>query len=354
MTITRSGMTSKEIEELINQRVAKELATYEGNCAANLVVKSQSKNRDDNGNRNKGGNGNGNPNRNDNGAMPVILPEEEDQVEKFIGGLPDNIQRNVIVAEPTRLQDTVCIANNLMDQKLKGYAMKNVENKRRAMHCEMWEVQQGRTFDQGLTIETKLETRVGLGKQEERAYVKGGGYANPDSNVHMVELGSFDVIVGMDWLANHHAVVVCDEKIVRIPYGYKVLIVQGDRSGKGKKSKLSIISCTKTQKYIKKEDLPRLPPTRQVEFQIDLVPSAAPVARATYRLAPSELQELSTQLQELSDKGFIRAISSPCGAPVLFIKKKDGSFWMCINYRKLNKLTVKNHNPLSRIEHLFD
>ncbi|GKD39111.1 putative reverse transcriptase domain-containing protein [Tanacetum coccineum] len=149
-----------------------------------------------------------------------------------------------------------------------------------------------------------------------------------------VELGSFDVIIGMDWLANHHAVIACDEKIVRIPNKDEVLIVQGDRDGKGEKSKFSIISCTKTQKYIKKgcliflaqvtkketedkseeklledmptvqdflevfpEDLPGLPPTRQVEFQIDLVPDAAPVARAPYRLAPSELQELYTQLQ---------------------------------------------------------
>ncbi|GJW12023.1 putative reverse transcriptase domain-containing protein [Tanacetum coccineum] len=99
-----------------------------------------------------------------------------------------------------------------------------------------------------------------------------------------VELGSFDVIIGMDWLVNHHSVIVCDEKIVRIPYGDEVLIVQ--------------------------EDLPGLLLTRQVEFQIDLVPGAAPVARAPYRLAPSKLQEPSTQLQELSDKGFIRPRSS--------------------------------------------
>ncbi|GJV62520.1 putative reverse transcriptase domain-containing protein [Tanacetum coccineum] len=89
------------------------------------------------------------------------------------------------------------------------------------------------------------------------------------------------------------------------------------------------------------EDLPGLPPIRQVEFQIDLIPGAAPVARAPYRLAPSEMQELSNQLQELSDRGFIRPSTSPWGAPVLFVKKKDGSFRMCIDYQELNKLTVK-------------
>ncbi|GKB50553.1 putative reverse transcriptase domain-containing protein, partial [Tanacetum coccineum] len=92
----------------------------------------------------------------------------------------------------------------------------------------------------------------------------------------------------------------------------------------------------------------------QVEFQIDLVPGAAPVARAPYRLAPSEMKELSEQLKELSDKGFIRPSSSPWGAPVLFVKKKDGSFRMCIDYRELNKLTVKNRYPLPRIDDLFD
>ncbi|GKA68802.1 putative reverse transcriptase domain-containing protein [Tanacetum coccineum] len=102
------------------------------------------------------------------------------------------------------------------------------------------------------------------------------------------------------------------------------------------------------------EDSPSIPPTRQVEFQIDLVPGAAPVARAPYRLAPSEKKELSVQLQELSDKSFIRPSSSPCGAPVLFVKKKDGSFRMCIDYQELNKLTVKNRYPLPRIKDLFD
>ncbi|GKF59641.1 hypothetical protein Tco_0176427 [Tanacetum coccineum] len=102
------------------------------------------------------------------------------------------------------------------------------------------------------------------------------------------------------------------------------------------------------------EDLPGLPPSRQVEFGIELVPGAAPVARAPYRLAPSEMKELAKQLQELSDKGFIRPSSSPWGAPVLFVKKKDGSFRMCIDYRELNKLTIKNHYPLPRIDDIFD
>nr|GFB73645.1 transposon Ty3-G Gag-Pol polyprotein [Tanacetum cinerariifolium] len=102
------------------------------------------------------------------------------------------------------------------------------------------------------------------------------------------------------------------------------------------------------------EDLPGLPPTRLVEFQIDLVPGAALVARAPYRLAPFEMQELAKQLKKLSDKGFIRPSSSPWGALVLFVKKKDGSFRMCIDYRELNKLTVKNRYPLPRIDDLFD
>ncbi|GJW87857.1 putative reverse transcriptase domain-containing protein [Tanacetum coccineum] len=102
------------------------------------------------------------------------------------------------------------------------------------------------------------------------------------------------------------------------------------------------------------EDLPSLPPVRQVDFQIDLIPGATPVARAPYRLAPSEMQELSNQLQELVDRGLIRPSTSPCGAPVLFVKKKDRSFRKCIDYRELNKLTVQNRYPLPRIDDLFD
>ncbi|GJX06578.1 putative reverse transcriptase domain-containing protein [Tanacetum coccineum] len=156
-------------------------------------------------------------------------------------------------------------------------------------------------------------------------------------NLMPVELGSFDVIVGMDWLAKYHAIIDCAEKIVRIPWGNKTLIVHDDGSSRGNGTHLT-----------------GLPPTQQVEFHIDLVPGAAPVARAPYRLAPSEMKELSEQLQELSDKGFIRPSFSPWGASVLFVKKKDRSFRMCINYQELNKLMVKNRYPLPRIDDLFD
>ncbi|GKE62790.1 putative reverse transcriptase domain-containing protein [Tanacetum coccineum] len=186
----------------------------------------------------------------------------------------------------------------------------------------------------------------------------------------LVELGSFDVIIGMDWLSKYHAVIDCAEKIVRIPFGNEILIVHGDGSNDVHRSQINIISCTKTQKYLLKgchvflahvttkkaedkseekrledvpivrdfpevfpEDLSGIPPARQVEFQIDLIPGATP---------------------ELSDKGFIRPSSLPWGAPVLFIKKNDGLFRMCIDYQELNKLTVKNRYPLPRIDDLFD
>ncbi|GJR22264.1 putative reverse transcriptase domain-containing protein [Tanacetum coccineum] len=172
-----------------------------------------------------------------------------------------------------------------------------------------------------------------------------------------VELGSFDVIIGMDWLRRYHAVIVCDEKLVQVPYGNETLTFCGNEGSNGRESRLSVISCSKAQEYMAKgcqvflaqistkkeedkserkqiedvpivrdfpevfpEDLPGLPPARPVEFQIDLIPGAAPVARAPYRLAPSEMKEL----------------------------------WMCIDYRELNKLTVKNRYPLPRIDDLFD
>nr|GEW07936.1 putative reverse transcriptase domain-containing protein [Tanacetum cinerariifolium] len=134
-----------------------------------------------------------------------------------------------------------------------------------------------------------------------------------------IGMGSFDVLIGMDWLSKYHAVIVCVEKIVRIPFGNEILIICGDGSNNEHGSQLNIISCTKTQKYLLKG-------------------CHVFLAHVTAKKAEDKSEE-----KRLED-----------GASVLFVKKKDGSLRMCINYQELNKLTVKNRYPLPRIDDLFD
>ncbi|GKB41981.1 putative reverse transcriptase domain-containing protein [Tanacetum coccineum] len=141
----------------------------------------------------------------------------------------------------------------------------------------------------------KTGNKSGIGEARGKAYILGGGDANPDSNI--------------------------------------VTVTKKETKDKLEEKQLEDVPTIRDFPEVFPEDLPGLSPIRQVKFQIDLVPSAAPVARAPYRLAPSKLQELYTQLQELSDKGFMRPSSSPWGAPILIVKKKDGSFQMCIAYR---------------------
>ncbi|GJZ04364.1 putative reverse transcriptase domain-containing protein [Tanacetum coccineum] len=149
----------------------------------------------------------------------------------------------------------------------------------------------------------------------------------------VIELGSFDIIIGMDWLSRYDAAILCGEKKVRIPLEGKTLVIEGDRNN----SRLKIVSCIKAQKYIEKgcelflaqvteqeSKEKRLEDVPEVEFGIDLMPGAAPVARAPYHLAPSEMKELSKQLQELSEKGFIRPGSHE--VHVLIISDLDPRF----------------------------
>ncbi|GJS37315.1 retrotransposon protein, putative, ty3-gypsy subclass [Tanacetum coccineum] len=171
--------------------------------------------------------------------------------------------------------------------------------------------------------------------------------------------GSFDVIIGMDWLSNHKPEIICHEKVVRIPLlDDKVRRVLGEKpkkkmrqlkSAKAKEKEQEEIVVVRDFPEVFPNDLSGLPPVREIEFQIELIPGAMPVEKSLYRLAPFELEELSGQLKELQDKCFIRLSSS-----VLFVKKKDGSYRMCIDYRELNKLTVNNRYPLPRINDLFD
>ncbi|GJV55867.1 putative reverse transcriptase domain-containing protein [Tanacetum coccineum] len=360
----------------------------------------------------------------------------------IIGGLPDNIHENVMSARPKTFDFAIELANDLMDKKLRTYAERQNDNKRKADDSSRNNQQPhkkqnvARAYTAGpgekkaytgtLPLCTKCNyhhtgqcapkcgnckrNNNGNGTAQGRAYALGGRDASPDSNVitgtfllnnryatilfdtgadrsfvsntfsalinitpttlesHYdveladgkiirvntiirgctlnfmnhpfnidlmpVPLGSFDVIIGMDWLTKYHGVIICDEKIVRVPFGREMLIFQGNGNNQREESRLNIISCTKAQEYLSKgcdvflahittkeakdksegkrledvpivrdflevfpQDLPGIPPARQIEFQIDLVPSVAPVARAPYRLAPSEMKELAEQLQ---------------------------------------------------------
>ncbi|XP_024042818.1 uncharacterized protein LOC112099625 [Citrus clementina] len=198
-----------------------------------------------------------------------------------------------------------------------------------------------------------------------------------------LEMHDFDLILRMDWLGPYHVSIDCFAKeiIFRLP-GKEEFHFQGNH-----KSHKALISMVKVMKMLKKgregflayivadhpdgacledipivrelidvfpKDLSGLPPDREVEFTIELVLGTTPTSRAPYRMAPIQLKELKVQLQELLDKGFIRPSVSPWGAPVLFVKKKDGSMRLCIDYRQLNIVTVKNKYPLPRIDDLFD
>nr|GEW41175.1 putative reverse transcriptase domain-containing protein [Tanacetum cinerariifolium] len=378
-----------------------------------------------------------------------FVANENEKVDKYINGLPDNIYGNVKSSKPRTLDETIELTNDLMDQKLRTYA-ERADNKRKTDDTSrnnhghqqqtfkkqnvakrrygdsqrewMFRMRSFRTFQERLPEAEEQEwgNRNAQGWVYSVVNAKKNRNApmNPDSNVVTgtfllnnryasilfdtgadrsfisiafsslvnidptplgstydvelanrkivgidtiirgctinflnhpfnidlmpVELGSFDVIIGMDWLRRCHTVIVCDKKLVRIPYGNETLTFHGnermpdlyginirkERGGQVRRKKHKDVPIVWDFPEVFPEDLPGLPPARPVEFQIDLIPGAAPVARASYRLAPSEMKELSKQLQELFDKGFIRPSSSPWGAPILFVKKKDGSFMM--------------------------
>nr|GEY91880.1 hypothetical protein [Tanacetum cinerariifolium] len=348
------------------------------------------------------------------GLMKLINengPDEEDRVKRFIRGLPDNIQGNAIATNPARLQDSIRIANQLMDKKLHGYAARSAENKRRMKsnprdnrgqqlpfkrqntsgkniaraYTTGSNARKGkdcpklRSQNHGNQTRNKIGNKTGGNEVTTKAYTIGGGGTNLDSNVvtgtfllnncyasmlfgsgvdrsfvsttfsalldvapstldtsyaveladgrifemsiilrgctlgllgHpfnidlMPKLGSFDVIISMGWLAKYHALIVCNEKVVRIPYGDEVFIIRGlpaqvtskKAEDKSEEKRLEDVPIVWEFSEVFPENLPLLPPARQLEFQIDLVPGTAPVARSPYRLAPSEMQELSTQL----------------------------------------------------------
>jgi hypothetical protein len=166
----------------------------------------------------------------------------------------------------------------------------------------------------------------------------------------------------MNWLGKHDGVIKCGPRTIDLlhPSGDRVLL-----SLATKKACLYSLAGTETTALedipvvceypdVFPEELPGMPPDREVEFVIEIMPGTAPISKRPYRMPPNELRELKEQLKVLLDKGFIRPSSSPWGCPALFVKKKDDSLRMCVDYRPLNEVTVKNKYPLPRIDILFD
>ncbi|GKA75715.1 putative reverse transcriptase domain-containing protein [Tanacetum coccineum] len=294
---------------------------------------------------------------------PNMVPNTEKLLEAFIGGLPRSINGNVNPSKPQTLEEAINIAQRLMDQRKRTFY--------KALLKEPTSMPEGRAYllrDRNAHQDPNVVTGMFLLNQHlARVLFDSGADRSFISislafmlNIPSITIDTFyNLEMAGGNLSKYHAKILYDEKVVHIPINGETLIIRGYQvmEKKSDKKRLEDIPVVKEFPDVFPENLPGLPPVRQVEFQIDLIPGAAPVARTPYRLAPLEMQELSNQLQELTDRGFIRPSTSPWGAPVLFVKKKDGSFRMCIDYRELNKLTIKNHNdPLypQRIDDLFD
>nr|GEX38987.1 hypothetical protein [Tanacetum cinerariifolium] len=289
--------------------------------------------------------------------------EESNNIEKYVGGFPDMIHGSVMVSKPKTMQDAVEFATELMDKKICTFAEHQDENKRKSKDTSRYNQNQQQqnkrqNTDRAYTARSGEKkpyegskplcskcnyhhdslcapkchkcNRVSHLARDCRTPTNANTVNNQKGigiDLMPVELGSFDIIIGMDWLAKFQAVIVCAKKIVRIPYGNETLIIHGDGSDQGNETHLNIISCTKTQKYILKGCHVFLAhvTTKKAEDKskgkrlkdIDLMPGTAFVARAPYRLTPSEMKELPDQLKEISDKGFKRLSSSPWGALVM-------------------------------------
>ena len=235
------------------------------------------------------------------------------------------------------------------------------------------------TLSTPLSVDTPIGSRAILRSVCRSCDLTVADYPTPFDLV-VFDMRGFDVILGMDWLSAYQAVVECHRRrvVIRTPSEETVKFTcdRGDSSlfsiydvrsrsdpallfsviwSDGSSAESRVLPRV-VQEFpdVFPDDLTELPPHRDVDFTIELVPGTVPISIAPYRFAPAELKELKVQLQELLDKGFIRPSTSPWGASALFAKKKDGSLRLCIDYRRLNQVTVKNKYPLPRIDDLFD
>ncbi|GJV88731.1 putative reverse transcriptase domain-containing protein [Tanacetum coccineum] len=319
---------------------------------------------------------------------PTMVPDSDKMMEVFIGGLPRSIEGNVTASKPQRLEEAINIAQRLMDQVTKHTSVEvSSDHKRKFDDRRTFNNNNHRNDNNNTTVTPTTATiitnhnrtedgkpsRLMLPPQlkimdilETIPSVKNAlcitqdlALLNTLYDIEMadrnlvstntviqgailtllnqpfkidlmpIKLGSFDVVIGMDWLSKYHARIIYDEKVVHIPIDGETLIIRAQiMEKKSDEKRLEDIPVVREFPEVFPEDLPGLPPILQVEFQIDLILGATPVARTPYTLALSEMQKLSNQLQE--------------------------SFRMCIDYWELNKLTIKNRYPLPRIDDLFD
>jgi hypothetical protein len=185
---------------------------------------------------------------------------------------------------------------------------------------------------------------------------------NIQSNLITISLEGMDVILGMDWMTQHKVVLDISDRVVEInsPTVRHTTLYLPFKDGTDSCAYVTIIShleeipvvCDYPDVF--PDEFPGMPPDRDVEFVIELQPGTAPISKRPYRMPPEELAELKKQLQELLDKGYIHPSSSPWGCPALFVQKKDGSLRLCVDYRPLNAVTIKNKYPLPRIDVLLD
>ncbi|GKC15560.1 putative reverse transcriptase domain-containing protein [Tanacetum coccineum] len=309
--------------------------------------------------------------------VEMMFLEEPNEIKMYVAGLPAMIHGS----QPPKRQNVAWAYTAESGEKKPYGGSKPVCSKCNYHHDRQCAPKCHKPLKEGLpkVKEQKSGTRAENGNAVVRAYAVGTARTNPNANV----------VTGTFLLNNHYALILSDTGADRsfvstafsslidiipitLDYGVDVELVNEifvermsslfgtcyvtmkKAEDKSKEKRLEDVPIIRDFPEVFPEDFSGIPPARQVEFQIDLIPDAALVARAPYRLAPSEMKELSDQLKELFDKGFIRPSSSPRGAPVLFVKKKDGSFQMCIDYQELNKMTVKNRCPLLRIDDLFD